>query len=776
MALTELVDLRLQQTPREHLRILFLMPRLGFLRFFQGPLDAMIDRGWDVHLRLESDRYDLVEERWLRRARTHANFTCDVVDHFRHDPSRKRRVGLRLGMEFVRRLGPSYANRSAGKRGARLSRAPKLIQRAANAPLLRTSTGLRAMYAVLAAIDRALPLPAPTAGYIRELAPDVVAVCDKGQPGSLSSAYVKAALEAGVPTALLVASWDNLTNRQRTPVIPHALLVWNERQRKEAFDFHGIPADRVVMTGAPRFDEWFTWPPRPREEFLARVGLDPERPVILWIGCALNPAAITEAEFVSRWLTALRHSEDPVLREAGVLVRPHPERFDDWRNADYTAFGNVALWPRDDMPFPIADDAKADYFDSIYHADAVVGINTSAMVEASIVGRRVLTVLVPEFHTSQLATFHFNYLLESEGGPVRVAKTMDEHLDDLRAALAEDNAVATDAVRPFVRSFVRPHGLERAATDVFVDALEELARRPVMPDVDPAWVRALRPVAARALRDVHYPRTRHVARRLVKAGRRARMRAALRTRLAARRRKLQKTFRRMRRHVPRLAWIGRRADRLRLRRVGALQPLIEFRRAQPPGSPRRDYDDLFTLYELVREHQPETVVAFGADCSTVVIAGALAHNGRGHLEVIEPDERRAAAADAAIPAALREFADVRHGVLIEEEREGAGWSLAHALEAKPDFVYLAEAPHTKARPLFFGVLDLEAQLRPGSRVVIDGHIRTGTYHRDQLTRIYRIAEDRPRRSGGRRFVFELLDESSADDLPTVNTVVARAEL
>ena len=296
---------------------------------------------------------------------------------------------------------------------------------------------------MLAAIDRSLPNPAAAAAYVERIAPDVVAVCDKGHPGSLSSAYVKVGRELGIPTALCVASWDNLTNRQRTRVVPHALLVWNERQRQEAIDFHGLTAQDVAVTGAPRFDDWFSWRERDRHEFLARVGLDPARPVVLWIGGALNHADMTEAEYVSTWIGALRSSGDPILRKAGILIRPHPERIAEWAEADFSGFSNVAVWPRKGT-FPLEHESKADYYDSIFHAGAVVGINSSAMIEASIVGRPVLAVLVPEFHDSQLATFHFSYLVDSEGGPVRLAATLDEHLADLGAALGAADPVGLE--------------------------------------------------------------------------------------------------------------------------------------------------------------------------------------------------------------------------------------------------------------------------------------------------------------------------------------------
>ena len=46
----------------------------------------------------------------------------------------------------------------------------------------------------------------------------------------------------------------------------------------------------------------------------------------------------------------------------------------------------------------------------MYHASATVGLNTSAMIEAAIVGRPVHTILVPEFQHSQEGTLHFRYL------------------------------------------------------------------------------------------------------------------------------------------------------------------------------------------------------------------------------------------------------------------------------------------------------------------------------------------------------------------------------
>ena len=63
---------------------------------------------------------------------------------------------------------------------------------------------------------------------------------------------------------------------------------------------------------------------------------------------------------------------------------------------------------------PIDPANRADFFDSIYHSAAVVGINTSAMIEAAIIGRPVCSMLAEEFAGTQEGTIHFHHLLARE--------------------------------------------------------------------------------------------------------------------------------------------------------------------------------------------------------------------------------------------------------------------------------------------------------------------------------------------------------------------------
>jgi hypothetical protein len=137
-------------------------------------------------------------------------------------------------------------------------------------------------------------------------------------------------------------------------------------------------------------------------------------------------------------------------------------------------------------------ESKNDYFDSMFHCVAAVGINTSAQIEAGIVGRSVYTVRAAEYAHSQDQTLHFHYLLNASGGLVHTADTFEQHVQQLAEGLhptPEESA----KLRRFVEGFIRPLGLETEATPKLADAIEELGRLPkTAPVRTPAWMLPVR--------------------------------------------------------------------------------------------------------------------------------------------------------------------------------------------------------------------------------------------------------------------------------------------
>jgi hypothetical protein len=289
-------------------------------------------------------------------------------------------------------------------------------------------------------------------------------------------------------------SWDHLSSKAPIHLVPDRVLVWNEIQRREAVQMHGLPPDRLVVTGAQCYDQWFERQPSvDRETFCRVLGFDPARPVVLYVASAMSPQpSPAEPEVVSTWLDALRASPDERLRGVNVLIRPHPERAKEWRDFDASDRGPVVVRGAS----PLEGDVKAAYFDALFHSSAVVGVCTTAFLEAAIVGRPVLALLHPAFRVHQDGMVHFRYLVEVEGGILQTAETFDRHLRQLSTSLDQP----AGGHEPFLRAFIRPGGIAVPATPRFAAAVEDLAReRPAPAAETRPWYRPLLVPVARHL-------------------------------------------------------------------------------------------------------------------------------------------------------------------------------------------------------------------------------------------------------------------------------------
>jgi hypothetical protein len=107
-------------------------------------------------------------------------------------------------------------------------------------------------------------------------------------------------------------------------------------------------------------------------------------------------------------------------------------------------------------------------------------LNTSAFIEAGIVGREVLTILEPRYHDNQEGTAHFRYLLQLGGGLLRVGRDRAMHVAQLGEALRRPVSEGHPH-QQFLEAFVRPRGLAHSATPDFVAAVEELGALQVKP-------------------------------------------------------------------------------------------------------------------------------------------------------------------------------------------------------------------------------------------------------------------------------------------------------
>ena len=456
------------------MKILFLAHNLGKTRHFESVLEALTARGHSVVITAAHKR-----NKPLKLGIFNDNPLIDVVANpvRRLDEWEPFVRPLRQARDYVRYLHPGYGH------------ARKLAERAkvyAPRGWPERLAGNGAVGQRRTLVKRSLELAeslVPSEPYyelfIRSHAPDGILITPVIEFGSYQTDYVKSAHRLGIPIAFLPFSWDNLTNRGLVRIAPDRVLVWNEHQKREAITYHDVPAERIVVTGAPRFDEFFAMrPSTTRDEFCRRAGLEPSRPFLLYL-CSSHFVAPDEVAFVRAWARAVR--EDAAIGHCGILVRPHPANAEPWEHADLADVPNAAVWK--EPPKVQADPAL---FDSLHHCAAVAGLNTSAMIEAGILGKAVHTVQTTEFAGGQEQTLHFHYLLARNGGLVEVAEDLREHCRQLGEALAHP-AAGVERSRRFIGSFVRPRGLDRPVAPIMVEEIERVAAIRKRPHRLPPW-------------------------------------------------------------------------------------------------------------------------------------------------------------------------------------------------------------------------------------------------------------------------------------------------
>jgi len=452
------------------MKVLFTALHFANYRNFESVIRELAARGHQVHLLAdEEERFGgqaLVE----RLAAEHPTITWSWTPSPAGEPWFPFAQKVRFALDYVRFLDPRYVE-AEKLRVRNIERTPRIV-RWMTSGIGGALVGHRATAWLLKAVERLLPRSPGILRLMDEQQPDVVLLTSLTFSRSFAIDQVKAARALGIPTAACIMSWDHLSSKALVHIQPDATLVWNEVQRREAVEMHDIPHGSVIVTGAQCYDQWFdARPVRSREDFCRGVGLNPSRPVILYVCSAMSPVPDPiEPLFVKQWIEALRSSRDPVLCGAGVLIRPHPERIREWNGVTLDGLDNIAVSGRN----PIDADAKDEFFNSLYYSGAVVGLCTTVFLEAAIIGRPVLTLQLPAYRMHQEGMVHFRYLLNVEGGLVHSSRDIPSHLAQLAAAIGGDG-IRDERNRRFLGAFVRPQGLGTPATPTFADAVEQLA-------------------------------------------------------------------------------------------------------------------------------------------------------------------------------------------------------------------------------------------------------------------------------------------------------------
>lgn len=321
---------------------------------------------------------------------------------------------------------------------------------------------------ILRKAENYIPPAKKVINQIKDYKPDVL-ISPVGGIRVLSpnTEYLKAATALGIPTAAPTISWDSLTTKALITVFPDVFLLWNEFHKQRALEHHQVSEDRIRIIGAPVFDRWFAnLKPSQKPEFYRRAGLKIDKPYILYLGSAAGTAK-NETWLITEIRKAIDNSAHASLRNLEIAVRPHPSNTKVYKNF---SMPGIVLMPKGNAE-PMVELQRS--FDTYYYAAAVVGIFTSAMMEAQIMDKPVIAILSDHYKETQMATQHFQDFIK--GDSLELAADLDELKSALTAILSGRDKRKIKR-REFVVNYIRPLGIGQSAGQAAVQAIEQLVR------------------------------------------------------------------------------------------------------------------------------------------------------------------------------------------------------------------------------------------------------------------------------------------------------------
>jgi hypothetical protein len=229
-----------QSQPRR-LKALVFLPSIAYYRLFESLLGAMLAAGHQVIVALDHDRRGV--------PRDEAHLLAEPLPR-QTGPWRIAASAIRRSLDYLRYLEPEYADAEPLREQAR-AHAPRAIRALLYLPPFRWDFGRRPLAWLLRRVEAGIPRPGGVKSFISGQAPDVVLVSPLVEFGSVQADYVRAAQAAGIPSVLVVASEDDLTQGVIRDV-PTMTVTWSETGVNEMVRFHGFPRERTVVVGAER--------------------------------------------------------------------------------------------------------------------------------------------------------------------------------------------------------------------------------------------------------------------------------------------------------------------------------------------------------------------------------------------------------------------------------------------------------------------------------------------------------------------------------------------
>jgi hypothetical protein len=292
--------------------------------------------------------------------------------------------------------------------------------------------------------------------------PDVVI-----HPSAFNGVYVNdlvlACRERGIPSIVIMNSWDNPSTKNTVDAHPDRLLVWGRQTAEHARRFMGIAPERIAVMGAAQFDIYTHRPAFDRGAFAASLGVDPNRKTLLYGASSILGGDHQRLRVIDAWCRG-RGADAPQ-----VVYRPYPWRRMEGEIAAILAepwshvhIQHSALRAKGDGD---AGEAAKERFAALMLADGVISPLSTILLEGMLLERPVLCVypereMKLEFTPANAPLAHFQEIFRNQDVVMvrsddEMGRGLDRLMDNLVDARVRESLSVT--VRQIVAPFDRPY-------------------------------------------------------------------------------------------------------------------------------------------------------------------------------------------------------------------------------------------------------------------------------------------------------------------------------
>jgi hypothetical protein len=163
---------------------------------------------------------------------------------------------------------------------------------------------------------------------------------------------------------------------------------------------------------------------------------------------------------------------------------------------------------------------------------------------------------------------------------------------------------------------------------------------------------------------------------------------------------------------------------------------------RPAGALEPNYEDLWFLFDAIRQRAPQQVVEFGSGFSTYAITLALRENNAGSLISLDCDEAWTAVTRSSLPSELATWCEIMCAPVEEIEWQGTP-AFLHSItpDVQADFLYLDSPPLTPERRVAVDPLLMEEQFADDALIVVDGRRENVAFLQRHLAHKYEVEAD-----------------------------------